>query len=279
MLAADDVPLSPAVKAFDAIAPDFDRRFGAWGSVAAQRRAVRRILLDTFPEGESLLELGGGTGEDALFLAAHDRVILMTDGAPEMVRRASEKAREAGLSKRLFAERVAIEELDALAERRRSAGEPPFDGCYSNFAAFNCVANVAAAARALASLVKPGAHALLVVFGPFCPGETLTLLVRGKARAAFRRLSRAPVPARVGGATFTVTYPSPGTFARAFAPFFSLRKIRGIGIFVPPSSAEPLISRFRRTLSVLEALDRVAARPLALLGDHVLLDLVRTEAP
>ena len=51
---------------------------------------------------------------------------------------------------------------------------------------------------------------------------------------------------------------------------------RGVGVFVPPSSAEPAASRFPRLLGALEHLDRVAARPLALLGDHVLCDFERT---
>jgi SAM-dependent methyltransferase len=276
MLAANDTPLSPAVRAFDALAPDFDRRFGAWASVAAQRRAVRRVLLDTFPAGASLLELGGGTGEDALFLAARGRTVHLTDGAPEMVRRAQEKTRAADLESCVQAERVAIEELGAFADRREKKGEPPFDGCYSNFAAFNCIPDLAAAGRALASLVAPGGHALLVVFGPFCPGEVLVLTLRGHPAAAFRRLSRDPVPARVGGTSFTVTYPTPREVARAFAPFFSLRNTLGVGVLVPPSSAEPFVSRFPRFLAVLEGMDRLLERPLALLGDHVLLDFVRT---
>src|SRR5205814_2762020 len=74
--------LRPAICAFDALAPVFDARFGEWRSVAAQRNAVRRALLDAFPEGASLLELGGGTGEGALFLAACGRRVLTTDGAP-----------------------------------------------------------------------------------------------------------------------------------------------------------------------------------------------------
>lgn len=282
MLAANDTPLSPAVRAFDALAPDFDRRFGAWASVAAQRRAVRHVLLDTFPAGASLLELGGGTGEDALFLAARGRTVHLTDGSPEMVRRSKEKIKEkakaAGLASKVSAERVAIEELESFADRREKNGQPLFDGCYSNFAAFNCVADLAAAGRALARLVAPGGHALLVVFGPFCPGEVLTLTLRGRPAAAFRRVSRRPVFARVGGSEFTVTYPTPRTFARAFAPFFSLRESRGIGVFVPPSSAEPFVSRFPLVLSVLEGMDRLLERPLALLGDHVLLDLVRAES-
>jgi hypothetical protein len=54
---------------------------------------------------------------------------------------------------------------------------------------------------------------------------------------------------------------------------------RGIGIFVPPSAAEPAISNFPRLLAVLEGLDRVASRPLALLGDHVLYHLERRDVP
>ena len=40
----DTVALSPAIQAFDAVAARFDTRFGAWRSVAAQRRAVRDQL-------------------------------------------------------------------------------------------------------------------------------------------------------------------------------------------------------------------------------------------
>jgi SAM-dependent methyltransferase len=268
--------LPPAVRAFDALAPFFDERFSSWMSVAAQRRAVRRALLETFPPGASLVELGGGTGEDALYLAERGRRVLVTDGAPAMVARAAEKARAAGRADRVAAERVSLEELDAWAAARAGS---PFDGAFSNFACLNCVTDHAAVARGLARLLPAGRRALLVVFGPCCPGEILVLLAMGRARAAFRRLSRSPAPARVGDETFTVTYPSPRRLGAAFAPWFRLRGTSGVGIFVPPSSAEPAASRFPRLLGALERLDRLAARPLALLGDHVLCDFERTAVP
>ncbi|MDL2716561.1 MAG: methyltransferase domain-containing protein [Acidobacteriota bacterium] len=268
--------LPPAVRAFDALAGAFDERFGAWESVAAQRRAVRRALLDAFPEGSSLIELGGGTGEDALFLAQNGCRVLVTDGAPRMAALTNEKARAASLEDRVTAACVSLENLDAWA---RTHSGSPFDGAFSNFASLNCVEDRRPVARGLARLLAPGRRALLVVFGPFCPGETLVLLARGKPRAAFRRLGRTPAPARLGGETFTVTYPAPRTLAREFAPWFRLRGIRGVGVFVPPSGAEPAVSRFPRVLGALEALDRAFARPLALLGDHVLLDFERTSAP
>jgi ubiquinone/menaquinone biosynthesis C-methylase UbiE len=268
--------LSPAVRAFDGLAPDFDAAFAGWASVAAQRRAVRRSLLAAFPPGARLLELGGGTGEDALFLAATGRRVHVTDGAPGMVEMTRAKARAAGLDDRVTAEQVALEELSAWASARGSAA--PFDGAFSNFASLNCVTDHASVARGLARVLLPGASALLVVFGPASPAEVAVLLARGRFRSAFRRFGRRPAPARVAGETFTVTYPSPRALATAFAPWFALRRTRGIGVFVPPSSAEPWISRVPLAVAAGEVLDRVAARPLALLADHVLLDFTRTDA-
>ena len=77
--------IAPRRRGFDAIAPVFDQRFGAWRSVAAQRRAVREALLREFPKHGHILELGGGTGEDAAFLAGRGYDVLLTDPSPTMV--------------------------------------------------------------------------------------------------------------------------------------------------------------------------------------------------
>lgn len=283
-LAAPAVPAMPtepppAVRAFGAVAEVFDTRFGDWASVAAQRRAVRRHLLAAFPPGSTLLELGGGTAEDALFLARHGREVLFTDGAASMVERARAKAEDSGLADRVRTEVLVLEDLEEFARDRRDRGAPLFDGAYSNFAALNCVPDLRPVARGLSGLLSPGARALLVLFGPFPPGEVLVQLVRGDPRAAFRRLRKGATPARLGGMDFHVWYPGPRQVARAFSPEFGLRGTRGIGIFVPPSAAEPMISRYPRALALMERLDRLAEAPLAWLGDHVLLQLERTGGP
>lgn len=269
--------LPPAAAAFDAVAPAFDARFGAWRSVAAQRRAVRRELLRAFPTGASVLELGGGTGEDAAFLADRGRRVLLTDASPSMVSIAARKL--AGRAAPASAEICAAEAMEALAAARRAAGEPPFDGAFSNFAALNCVGDLRPVARGLAGLLRAWAPALLVVFGTLPPGELAVELLRRNPRAAVRRLARGDVDARLGGRSFTVRYHRRADVVRAFAPWFRLRTTRGIGVFVPPSAAEPWISRHPRLLAALEAMDRAAAAPLAALGDHVLYHLERTGAP
>ena len=263
---------SPAALAFDAIAPEFDSRFGAWASVAAQRRSVRAALLREFPACGRILEVGGGTGEDAAFLAARRFHVHLTDSSPAMVSLAKAKlARFGGL-----ADVVAAEEMENFATRHLSARGAMFDGIFSNFAPLNCVVDLRPVARGLARVLKPGAVAMFVVFGTLCPGEMITEVLHGRPHAALRRLRRGPVPARISGRNFYVTYHRRTQLESAFAPWFALEKRLGIGITVPPSAAEPWISRHPRLLSAMEIVDKMFHRPLAIFGDHVLYQFRRT---
>ncbi len=268
-------PLPPAVRAFDETARRFDERFGEWRSVAAQRRAVRRGLTQIFPPGSRLLELGGGTGDDACFLLERGYQLMVTDGAPRMVELAAAKLRAAGYGD-VPVEQAVLEALGPFAERAHARSLAPFDGAFSNFAALNCVADIGALAVPLSRLVQPGGACAFVVFGRYSPGEVLVKLLRRRPADAMRRFRGGRIPARIGSEHFTVWYPSVGQIARALAPYFRLRRVRGIGILVPPSAAEPFISRFPRLVAALEMMDRVVTVPLARLGDHVLLDLERT---
>jgi hypothetical protein len=69
---------------------------------------------------------------------------------------------------------------------------------------------------------------------------------------------------------FEVFYHRASDLRRAFEPWFELEQQIGIGVAVPPSAAEPWISRHPRLLVHMEAFDRVMARSLASFGDHVL---------
>ena len=271
----DAATLSPAVQAFDAMAARFDLRVGAWRSVAAQRRAVRAVLAEAFPRGARVLEIGGGTGEDARWLSARGREVLLTDGSPAMVRIARRKLRALRTPEPRV---VAAERLDELADEWEAAGTPRFTGAFSNFASLNCVDSPASFASGLARLLTPGAPALLVLFGRLCPGEVVVQLARGDRIAATRRRQRGPVHARLGERDFTVRYHSSRELRRALSPWFRLRRRLGVGVFVPPSAAEPWISQYPALVRVLEGIDRLARRPLAPLGDHVLYWFERTGA-
>jgi SAM-dependent methyltransferase len=267
--------LRPAAIAFDAVAQIFDSRFGGWHSVSAQRRAVREALMREFPRAGRILELGGGTGEDASFLVERGYDVLLTDPSPTMVDIANAKLGPLGGR----AEVAAAEDMQTFAERHLAAGGDKFEGAFSNFAPLNCVVDLSQVARGLAHLLKPGAPAMLVLFGTLCPGEMVTEVLRGRHHLALRRRMRGEAPARLAKREFHVVYHRKREMMRAFAPWFVLEKRIGIGVTVPPSAAEPWVSRHPRLLEAMETLDRGLAGPLAMLGDHVLYQFRRTSVP
>jgi len=267
--------LHPAVMAFDAVAPTFDSRFGAWLSVAAQRAAVRRALLASFEPDGRILEIGGGTGEDAVWLARRGFDVTSTDGSPEMVGLAHAKL--APLGSRAIV--TPAEDLESFSAHHSSAGGKPFDGVFSNFAPLNCVADLVPVGRGLAKLTAHKAPAMLVLFGVASPGEMIVEMLRGRPRQSLRRFQRGPISARLGGTCFDVTYHTAAAIEAAMRPWFRLVETIGIGIFVPPSAAEPWISRYPRLLRGMERLDQVSERLLARFGDHVLYHFERTAAP
>jgi Methylase involved in ubiquinone/menaquinone biosynthesis len=265
--------LEPAAEAFDSIAGAFDTHYGQWRSVAAQRAAVRASLMRAFPVGARVLELGGGTAEDATWLTHQDRVVTMTDVSPAMVRIAEGKLRSLGAPQPGV---VDAGRLDDFVPQILAANGSRFDGAFSNFAGLNCVTDLARTARGLAQLVRPGGHAVLVVFGTASIGELVVQLVLRNPRAAIRRMSKSDVPARLGGRSFTVRYHRRGDLVRAMAPWFRLVSTKGIGVFVPPSAAEPWISSYPRVVRAMELADEVVSGVLAPLGDHILYAFERT---
>ena len=269
------VEMRAAASAFDAIAPRFDERFGGWLSVAAQRRAVRAALVEAFPRNGRILEIGGGTGEDAVFLAQSGYKVLLTDASPSMVDHALAKLRPLGSD----AEVTPAEDLEHFAVERSLNGREQFDGAFSNFAPLNCVVDLEPVARGLAHMLKPGSPAMLVLFGTLCPGEMVTELLRFRWKQVLRRTQRGPMKARLGLREFEIVYHRRAALEAVFAPWFSLNKVLGVGVAVPPSGAEPWISGHPRLLAAMEAVDRVVSRPLAMLGDHVLYQFRRNGAP
>jgi 2-polyprenyl-3-methyl-5-hydroxy-6-metoxy-1,4-benzoquinol methylase len=108
--------------------------------------------------------LGGGTGEDGVFMATRGYQVTITDGAPAMLEMARAKASAAGLAEPVV--RVEHLVLEHISEYAAQGRQRRFDGVYSNFASLNCVENLADLAAPLGGLVRPGGVAALVLFGP-----------------------------------------------------------------------------------------------------------------
>lgn len=255
--------------AFDAEAVDYDATFSSSLIGETMRRAVWRRLDANFKAGDHVLDLGCGTGEDAVYLAGRGVQVLATDRSPRMVEVTRQKLQAAGLETRVEVRQAAIEELEELI----GAFELPFDGALSNFGALNCVADLATPARALAAALRPGATAVLCVMGPLVPWEWAWFLVRGRPREAARRLRRGGVSWR----GLKVHYPGIRRLRRAFEPPFHLRRVAAVGALVPPSYAESWAASHPKTLAWLDRWERrlETMPPLPWLADHYLAELDR----
>ena len=126
-----DSQLLDTQRAFDSVAADYDGPKGNNALIQRMRETVWRKLTDTCPPGARLLDLGCGTGIDALELARRGYTMLATDWSPQMVERTRARAAAAGLTDRVAAAHIGLQELDRLH------GEQ-FDGIYSNFGPLNC---------------------------------------------------------------------------------------------------------------------------------------------
>ncbi len=255
--------------AWDHLADSYDEVFTNSAIGRAQRAAVQRHALQAFRPGSHIVELNCGTGVDAVFLARHGITVDAFDVSSRMVERARAAAHASGLKHHIRVEILPTESLDQL--------EAGYDGAFSNFSGLNCVADLAAVARELARVLRPGSPALLCLSTRVCAWEIAWYGLHGDLRTALRRLRGSRVETRIAGAPVHVHYPSMSQLRRQFAPHFQLKQVTGIGVAVPPSYVEHLASRFPRLLHMAVAFDARANRLplLRIIGDHMLLQFER----
>jgi SAM-dependent methyltransferase len=253
---------SSSTAAFDGKAQGYDAEFTATALGSLLRVRVWDRLSVVFAGRERLLELGCGTGEDAVWLARAGHRVVAIDASAEMIRIARRKALAAGCADRIEFHCLPMEKLHELP------GAGQFDGVFSNFGAVNCVADIAALSRALTELLRTGAPLLCVVMGRHVPWEWAWYLVKGDRRRAFRRLQQPGAEWR----GLTIHYPTPRQLTRALAPQFDTQRRLGLGFALPPSYAGAWLECSPRSFRVLAMIDRLTCRFTANLADHFILE-------
>ncbi len=240
-----------ACGAFDNIAAQYDALWTKSAIGKCQREAVWRFVDPLVRSGDNILDLGCGTGEDALHWMQMDADVVGVDASGEMVR----IARARGVDVR----RMPIEAISALTG--------VFDGAVSNFGALNCVQRLEPVAVALRRLVRPGGFLALCVIGACCAWETGYFLARGRLGKAFRRPRGVCNESSLG---VHVTYSSVKRIKEVFQDAFQPIRWYGIGLCVPPSYINGIS---RSAIERLAHIDRrIAHWPfLRGLADHRLL--------
>ena len=255
---------------FDDMAAAYDASFTTTAYGKRLRALVWERLDAAFGTSQHVLEIGCGTGEDAVHLASRGVRVLATDSSMPMLRVAAEKAERAGCAERIVFRCVPMERLGAELSGER------FDGVYSNFGAINCAPRLDVVVAEVASLLDPGARLAWVVMGRHVPWEWAWFLARGDRQKAFRRW-------RKGGVSWKglqVTYPTPAELERMLIPYFAPLRRRSLGLVLPPSYAAGSLEGSPRLLAALTHVERAAQRwqPLAALADHYILEARRLPA-
>ena len=240
------------VAPFDAIADRYDEDFTDRRLGQMLRARVQARLADAFAPGSHVLELGCGTGEDAVWLAKREVRVTALDASAAMIARARAKAVRTDTLDRVTLRQADLADLPADL----GSSERPFDGAFSNFGALNCLRDPAELAGAVARWIRPGGRLLLVVMGPLCPWEVVGYGMRGRFRDAMRRVARPRTVRLGGGQSLPVWYHSAGRVRRAVAPWFRHLDTAGIGVLLPPTDFSALVDRWPGVFESIAAADR-----------------------
>jgi ubiquinone/menaquinone biosynthesis C-methylase UbiE len=268
---ATPLQLRDTQDAFDSVADDYDGPRGNNDLIQDMRLEIWRWLKMTFSPGAHLIDLGCGTGLDAVHLASAGMQVTATDWSPMMVQRTRQRAAARELTGRVRAIALGAHELERLEE---SAG---FDGAYSNFGPLNCVPDLAHVSNECARLLKPGGALVFTVIGRLCPWEVAHYLRRRRFARVRVRFARGPVAVSMNNRTIWTRYYGPREFYRAFSTQFKLEHFRGLCVFAPPPYLAAIREGHFRWYEYLWRMDRrMAGWPILRgCGDHFLMVLRR----
>lgn len=275
-----DIEHTRPARAFTRYAPLYDAEQQV-NSLARWTRARNlQVLARAFRAGDRVLEIGCGTGEEALFLASRGVSVLATDAAEGMIDIVRGKLLVAGgpggaggVTTRV----VAARDIGGLAGEY---GQVSFSGAYSSFGPLNCEPDLRPVVEALAELVRPGGKVVISLLNRFCAWETAWHLARLKPGAAFRRwrgYAEATVRASWGDERVPVYYWTPGEVERNFRPHFKRVRRMALTWALPPPYLERLVRHTPGIFRLLERIERRSASkwPFNSIGDHVLLEMVK----
>ncbi len=254
-------------RAFDRIAHCMDEVVVRNPINAWMRRVNFAELRATFPPGSRLLELGCGTGEDAVGMAKRGCEVFAVDISPLMVAKAIAKAASAGLADRVVVARGRIADLNDVLQ---ASPWRTFDGAYANFS-LTYEAPLRATSEVLYRVLAPGSFFVCTLPNRVVLSEVLIYGPQLRFRNLLWRLQDHP-SIDVHGVRLEFRAYSPRQVEDAMRATFELQDLVGIPVFLPPVYLHSAYNRLRPSGRLLNRLDLALARryPWNRLGEHTL---------
>lgn len=249
----------------------YDQKFGQGIISRYMRETSMSCLRKYYLPGQNILEIGCGTGEEAVKLAGTGIKIFATDISPEMIKITRDKVNAAGTG---YTVQTRVLSADNIGELKPSK----FDGIYSSFGVLNCVPDVHSFAETLAKIIVPGGYYISSVMNKYCLSEVLYYGLKGDLRKSFRRWHKGPLEVKLntqsGG--MECYYYTPAEYVSYFKKYFSVKEIFALPFFLLPYM-ENNTNKYDGLFDTMLKIEKLVYKkyPFNVLGDHFMVVMQR----
>ena len=256
------------VDAFDSASEEYDFTIGHnFINTWIRKRSITELLKHV-GSSDTLVEVGCGTGAEAIEISQHVERIVATDISEKMIDILKLKTKAKRLSNRILPFKVRAAEIsrvvDFLAGQKVSA-------VYSFNGALNCEPELDKFVKGLHILLEEGGYFICSIRNSFCLSEGISHAVVLQFDKMTPRKNQ-PVMVSVGGMDIPAFYYPPGDFARHFERYFKLKALIGLPAFLPPAYLSDYYVKFRKIGLPLEKMEETLAghSPFNRFGDQSL---------
>lgn len=248
---------------FDNWAKSYDDDFGENPIGQILRKKVQKELLHFFSPKSTILEIGCGTGIDAVFLAQKGFTLTCSDPSEEMLKIVNSKLQN-----------LQIQTIHAQADALTQKLDEKFDGAFSNFGALNCRIDLKKLSETLSKNLNSKSYFVAVLMGNFCLWEILFYSLKFNFRRAFFRFGKNYKEVPLGKISVPTRYFFPKVFYQFFHKDFEIVKILPIGFLLPPPYLSYRFKPKSKILRFFSNLDRIFSfQFLGNFSDHFLIVL------
>jgi ubiquinone/menaquinone biosynthesis C-methylase UbiE len=215
-----------------------------------------------------LLEIGCGTGSEAIQTSKRVKGIVATDISEKMLDLLKRKVKAKRLERKILAARARASEISTVKEL---LPEGSVRVAYSFNGALNCEPDILKVPGELSKVVKEHGYFLCSIRNTFCLPEALSHFLALQFDKTATRKDQ-PTMVSVGGVDIPSCYYSSSRFANIFRPHFQVRKVIGLPAFLPPAYLSDYYLRTGKAGLILEKLESVLGDrfPFNRLGDQTL---------
>jgi len=241
-----------STSAFNSYAAEYDDHFTNSPIGILQRKRVFRFLFPLLDKQKNLLEINCGTGEDAIMIAPFLKSVLATDASPEMIKMAVDKKASVRSENLHFK----ISDIREVHKKLSSV----FDILFSNFGGLNCIAaeDLEKFSQNISPCIAPGGKLVLVIMGRKCIWENFIFLTQKDPRLKRRRAVNG-IETRIKDEIFNAFYYSPSEIEGIFSKHFKVKRVRPVGLFIPPSYLNAYFENKKWLLRILNMFEKTGS--------------------